>query len=264
MLTTETILFFSFGYIGLLFAIAYIGDRHAQIGQSLVSNPYIYALSLAVYCTAWTFYGSVGFAQTQGFLFLTIYLGVTLTFALSPLLLRPILRLTQEYQLTSLADLFAFRYRSQLAGILVTLFMLVGTLPYIALQIRAVTDSLQVVSQSATPRSLALIFCTTLVIFAILFGARHSTSREKHRGLVAAIAFESLIKLLALLAIGVTTLVSVFGGFDGLNEWLALHPQAIEKLYQPVREGPWATLLLLAFVATGAAALQLRDAERKA
>jgi Na+/proline symporter/signal transduction histidine kinase len=237
-----------FSYLVLLFLIAYAADS-GKLPEKLLRHPLIYVFSLGVYATSWTYYGSVGFAQTQGYLFLTIYLGVTLAFALSPLLLRPILRLTQEYQLTSLADLFAFRYRSQLAGILVTLFMLVGTLPYIALQIRAVTDSLQVVSQSVTPRSLAFIFCTTLVVFAILFGARHSTSREKHRGLVAAIAFESVIKLLAMMAIGITTLISVFGGFEGLNEWLRLHPEAIEKLYQPVREGPWGTLLLLAFAA---------------
>ncbi len=237
-----------FVYLMLLFLIAFAADS-GRLPQKLLRHPMVYVFSLGVYATSWTYYGSVGFAETQGYLFLTIYLGLTLAFALSPLLLQPILRLTQEYQLTSLADLFAFRYRSQLAGILVTLFMLLGTLPYIALQIRAVTDSLQVVSQSEAPRSLALIFCVTLILFAILFGARHSTSREKHRGLVAAIAFESAVKLLALLTIGITALVAVFGGFEGLDQWLTVHPQAVEKLYQPVREGPWATLLLLAFAA---------------
>jgi signal transduction histidine kinase/Na+/proline symporter len=235
-------------YLLLLFLIAFAADS-GRLPEKLLRHPMVYVFSLGVYATSWTYYGSVGFAETQGYLFLTIYLGVTLAFALSPLLLQPILRLTQEYQLTSLADLFAFRYRSQLAGILVTLFMLLGTLPYIALQIRAVTDSLQVASQSEAPRSLALIFCITLILFAILFGARHSTSREKHRGLVAAIAFESAVKLLALLTIGVTALVAVFGGFEGLDHWLKIHPQAVEKLYQPVREGPWTTLLLLAFAA---------------
>jgi Na+/proline symporter/nitrogen-specific signal transduction histidine kinase len=237
-----------FAYLVLLFLIAFVADS-GRLPERLIRHPVVYVFSLGVYATSWTYYGSVGFAQTQGYLFLTIYLGVTLAFALSPLLLQPILRLTQEYQLTSLADLFAFRYRSQLAGILVTLFMLLGTLPYIALQIRAVTDSMQVVSQSEAPRSLALIFCITLIVFAILFGARHSTSREKHRGLVAAIAFESAVKLLALLSIGVTALISVFGGLEGLDLWLSRHPEAIEKLYQPVREGPWTTLLLLAFAA---------------
>ncbi|MCG8080634.1 MAG: ATP-binding protein, partial [Candidatus Thiodiazotropha taylori] len=235
-------------YLAILFLIAFAADS-GRIPERFIRHPSIYVLSLGVYATSWTYYGSVSFAETQGYLFLTIYLGVTLAFAFTPILFQPILRLTREYQLTSLADLFAFRYRSQLAGILVTLFMLLGTLPYIALQIRAVTDSLQVASQTVAPRILALIFCSTLVLFAILFGARHSTSREKHRGLVLAIAFESMVKLVAMLVIGATALFGVFGGFGGLEQWLADHPEALEKLYAPVREGPWATLILLAFAA---------------
>ncbi|MES9863876.1 MAG: ATP-binding protein [Candidatus Thiodiazotropha sp. LLP2] len=238
----------SFIYLAILFLIAFAADS-GRIPERFIRHPSIYVLSLGVYATSWTYYGSVSFAQTQGYLFLTIYLGVTLAFALTPILFQPILRLTREYQLTSLADLFAFRYRSQLAGILVTLFMLLGTLPYIALQIKAVTDSLQVASQTVAPRILAFIFCATLVVFAILFGARHSTSREKHRGLVLAIAFESMVKLVAMLVIGLTALFGVFGGFGGLEQWLAEHPEALEKLYAPVREGPWATLILLAFAA---------------
>jgi Na+/proline symporter/signal transduction histidine kinase len=238
----------SFLYLALLFLIAFAADS-GRIPEQIIRHPSIYVLSLGVYATSWTYYGSVGFAQNQGYLFLTIYLGLTLAFALTPILFQPILRLTREYQLTSLADLFAFRYRSQLAGILVTLFMLVGTLPYIALQIRAVTDSLQVASQTVAPRILAFIFCATLVVFAILFGARHSTSREKHRGLVVAIAFESMVKLVALLVIGVSALFGIFGGFGGLAQWLAENPEALERLYAPVREGPWATLILLAFAA---------------
>ncbi|MGD8308593.1 MAG: ATP-binding protein, partial [Chromatiales bacterium] len=198
---------------------------------------------------SWSYYGSVGFARSEGFQFLTIYLGVTIAFLMSPVLLRPLLRLTREYQLTSLADLFAFRYRSQTAGVLVTLFMLVGSLPYIALQIRAVTESLRVLTQEATPQALALGFCAILILFAILFGARHISPREKHRGLVVAIAFESLVKLVALLSVG---LLAVFGVFDGpvdLGRWLSENPEAVDALYRPVQEGPWGTLLFLAFAA---------------
>ena len=236
------------GYLLLLFLIAYAADR-GHIAERYLRHPITYVLSLGVYATSWTYYGSVGFAQSQGYLFLTIYLGVTIAFALTPLLFEPILRLTREYQLSSLADLFSFRYRSQSAGILVTLFMLVGTLPYIALQIRAVSESLQVLSQKTAPQSIALGFCITLILFAILFGARHISPREKHRGLVAAIAFESFIKLLALAAIGLFALFGIFSGPAGLNQWLADHPEAVSNLYQPLREGPWATLLLLAFAA---------------
>lgn len=237
------------GYLLLLFLIAYAAER-GWLPAKLARHPLTYTLSLGVYATSWSFYGSVGFAQAQGYNFLTIYLGVTLAFLLTPLLLEPILRLTREYQLASLADLFAFRYQSQLAGVLVTLFMLTGILPYLALQVRAVTESLQVLTQDTTPQLfLALGFCITLILFAVLFGARHSSAREKHEGLVVAIAFESLIKLLALLVVGLFAVYGVFGGFGAMESWLAAHPEALDKLYQPVREGPWPALLLLAFAA---------------
>ncbi|MBU0501520.1 MAG: PAS domain-containing protein [Gammaproteobacteria bacterium] len=235
-------------YLLLLFLLAYVADR-GLIPDRWIRHPLTYTLSLGVYATSWSYYGSVGFAETNGFQFLTVYLGVTLAFTLSPVLLRPILRLTQEYQLSSLADLFAFRYRSQAAGILVTLFMLVGTLPYIALQIRAVTESLQVLTHEVPPQTLAMGFCITLTLFAILFGARHTSPREKHRGLVVAIAFESLVKLLALLLVGAFALFGVFQGPGHLSEWLQQNPEAVRALYRPMQEGPWFSLLFLSFAA---------------
>jgi Na+/proline symporter/signal transduction histidine kinase len=235
-------------YLLLLFFIAYATEQ-GWISRRIVRHPLTYTLSLGVYATSWTFYGSVGFAKTQGFNFLTIYVGVTLAFALSPLLLAPILRVARDYQLTSLADVFAFRYRSQLAGVLVTLFMLCGAFPYIALQILAVTESLQILTRQATPQVLALGFCVTLTAFAILFGARHISPREKHEGLVVAIAFESLVKLSALCAVGLFAVYGYFGGFSGMNGWLDAHPEALEALYAPVHDAPWTTFLLLAFCA---------------
>ncbi|AHK78899.1 histidine kinase [Ectothiorhodospira haloalkaliphila] len=235
-------------YLALLFFIAHATER-GWLPSALVRHPMVYVLSLGVYATTWTYYGSVGFAQSEGYNYLTIYLGVTLAFMLAPLLLAPILRLVRDYQLTSLADLFAFRYRSQWTGLLVTLFMLAGILPYIALQIKAVTDSVSVLTQEAPPHLLALGFCATLGLFAILFGARHITPREKHEGLVVAIAFESAVKLVALLMVGAFALFGIFGGWSGLNTWLMEHPEALEALYEPVSEGPWFTLMLLAFAA---------------
>jgi Na+/proline symporter/signal transduction histidine kinase len=235
-------------YLVVLFLVAYATES-GLIPERWVGHPITYTLSLGVYATSWSYYGSVGFAASSGYQFLTIYLGVTIAFLLSPVLLSPILRLTRDYQLTSLADLFAFRYRSQTAGIVVTIFMLVGALPYIALQIRAVTESLRVLTDEAPPHILAMGFCVTLTLFAILFGARHITAREKHRGLVVAIAFESLVKLIALLFIGGFALMGIFSGPGSVMQWLAEHPQAIEALYEPVKEGPWYSLLFLAFAA---------------
>lgn len=238
----------AFSYMLLLFIIAYATDQ-GWISERITKHPLTFSLSLGVYATTWTYYGSVGFAEVQGYNFLTIYIGVTFAFILAPLVLMPILRLTQEYQLTSLADLLSFRYRSQLAGMVVTLFMLVGVLPYLALQIRAVTESIFILTEEASPDLLALGFCVSLTVFAILFGARHVTPREKHQGLVVAIAFESAIKLLALLLVGMAALVGVWGGLDGLTAWLEANPEALTALYRPVKEGPWNTLLLLSFAA---------------
>ena len=235
-------------YLALLFFVAHATDNR-WLPDSLARHPLVHALALGVYATSWSFYGSVGFAQSQGYNFLTIYLGVTLAFVLTPILLSPLLQLVREHQLTSIADLFAFRYPSPWTGTLVTLFMLVGVLPYIALQIKAVAESVAIITQEAPPHLLALGFCATLSLFAILFGARHVTPREKHEGLVVAIAFESVIKLIALLAVGALALFGVFGGFGGLSEWLERNPQAVEALYAPVRDGPWFTFILLAFTA---------------
>ena len=236
------------GYLSLLFIIAWVVDNTLWFGR-LAHHPLTYSLSLGVYATSWSFYGSVGFAERQGYAFLTIYLGVTLAYLLSPILFSPILKLCKEHQLTSLADLFAFRYQSQSVGIVVTLFLLLGTLPYIALQIHAVTESMQVLTQEITPTTIGLGFCITLIVFAILFGARHSSAREKHEGLVVAIAFESIIKLFALLAVGLFALFGVFGGFSDLQQWLLEHPEKQQELMQPVLDGSWNSLIFLSFTA---------------
>ena len=235
-------------YLGILFLIALATDRH-WIPASVARHPLVYTLSLGVYATSWSFYGSVGFAEQEGFNFLTIYLGTTLAFVASPILLRPILKLTETYRLASLADLFAFRYNSQAAGILVTLFILTGTLPYMSLQIQAVTNTLQIMTHDSEHAFIAFGFCSTIALFSMLFGARHISLREKHRGMVVAIAFESLVKLIALLTVGLFAVFGIFGGFGELNQFLLLHPEAKNALFQPIQEGPWATLMLLSFAA---------------
>ena len=235
-------------YLGLLFVIATATDR-GWIPESVASHPMVYTLSIGVYATSWSFYGSVGFAEKQGFNFLAIYLGATLAFVASPILLRPILKITETYRLASLADLFAFRYHSQLAGVLVTLLVLAGTLPYMSLQIQAVTNTLQIMTSETEQHLIALMFCITVGLFSILFGTRHISLREKHRGLVVAIAFESLVKLVTLLAVGLFAIFGIFGGFGEMSHFLEQHPEARQALFAPVREGPWATLMMLSFAA---------------
>lgn len=235
-------------YLSVLFLIAHASER-GWIPAKIVRHPSVYVLSLGVYATSWSYYGSVGFAERSGLAFITIYLGVTLAFALTPILLMPLLRLTRRHQLTSIADLFAFRFNSQFAGVLVTLMILTGSLPYLALQIRAVAESTQVLSDQSPPHTIAIVFCVMVTVFAIIFGARHVTPREKHSGLVAAIAFESLVKIGALVLIAVVAVKLAFGGLEGLDSWLAANPEKLTNYYSSVSGDSWTGLLFLAFAA---------------
>src|SRR5919205_3020701 len=142
MLQAWVIVLGSLAYVGLLFAIAYYGDKRADAGRSIIANPYIYALSLAVYCTTWTFYGSVGRAASSGIGFLPVYLGPTLMMALWWYVMRKIIRISKTYRITSIADFIASRYgKSQALGGLVTVIAVVGVVPYISLQLKAISGS---------------------------------------------------------------------------------------------------------------------------
>jgi Na+/proline symporter/signal transduction histidine kinase len=236
----------SASYLLFLFAVAWCADR-GLIAQRILRHPLTYTLSLGVYASAWAFYGTVDLAYKYGYGFLACYLGVTGAFLLAPVLLQPILRITRTYQLSSLADLFAFRFRSTWAGTLTTLFMLIGVLPLLALQIQAVTDSIAIVTGNPVHKGVALIFCALYILTTILFGARHRASRDKHQGLVLAIAAESVIKLLAIGSIGLYALYGVFDGPRELEQWLQLNQSARSSLHTPLQEGPWRTLLLVFF-----------------
>lgn len=233
-------------YLLALFGIAWLRERDL-IPRRIIAHPLTYTLSLGVYASAWAFYGSVDMAYRYGFGFLAIYLGLSGAFLLAPVLLYPILRITRTYQLSSLADLFAFRFRSTWAGALTTLFMLLGVLPLLALQMQAIADSISILTRETVHERVALSYCALIILFTILFGARHIASREKHEGLVFAIAFESVVKLLALAGIGLYLFFQVFGGAQGLEQWLAHNQSAIAALHTPLQEGPWRTLLLVFF-----------------
>lgn len=234
------------GYLAILFGMAWIAER-GFVSKRLLRHPLTYVLSLGVYASAWAFYGSIGLAYEFGYGFLSYYLGVSGAFLLTPVLLAPVLRIVKAYQLGSIADLFTFRYRSQWAGTLTTLFMVLGMLSLLALQIKAVITSIQILSPGETERVLGFIFCGIMVIFAILFGARERTRIERYEGLVFAIAFESLVKLVLFLAIGAYALFSVFGGFDGLDLWLEETAPRISALERHMGENTWRALLLVFF-----------------
>ena len=228
MLHGSVIVLVSFAYLGVLFGIAYYADKRADAGRSIIDNPYIYALSLAVYATAWTFYGSVGRAASDGIGFLPIYLGPTLMIALWWLVMRKIIRISKGNRITSLADFIASRYgKSALLGGLVTVIAVVGILPYISLQLKAIATSYAILLQypeiataaatGVAPLAADTAFWVALILaaFTILFGTRNLDAAEHHEGMVAAIAFESLVKLVAFLAVGIFV---TYGMFDGLGD----------------------------------------------
>jgi Na+/proline symporter len=236
----------SCAYLLMLFGVAWVSEK-GLIPRWVIRHPLTYTLSLGVYASAWAFYGTVGLAYQYGFGFLASYLGVTGAFLLAPVLLYPILRITRTYQLSSLADLFAFRFRSTWAGVLTTLFMLVGLLPLLALQIQAVADSIGILTREPVQERVAMAYCGLIILFTILFGARHIATREKHEGLVFAIAFESVVKLTAISIIGLYALYGVFDGPQDLQSWLVQNQASLTSLHTPLQEGPWRTLLLVFF-----------------
>ncbi len=216
-------------YLSLLFGIAYITER-GWIPQRIVWHPVVYVLSLGVFASIWAYYGVVGSAQREGYGYLANSIGISLAFMLSPLLLRPLLELTRTYQLSSLADLLAFRYRSPWVGTVTTLVILVGVTPLIALQIRAVADTADLLSPAASHGSIAVGFCVLITLFAILFGTSRRPGRTQHDGLMMAIAFESLIKLFAFLVVGGFAIFGGFGGFEEMQDWLVTQPELLGSL----------------------------------
>ena len=236
----------SAAYLLVLFGVAWVSE-HGLIPRWIIRHPLTYTLSLGVYASAWAFYGTVGLAYQYGYGFLASYLGVSGAFLLAPVLLYPILRITRTYQLSSLADLFAFRFRSTWAGGLTTVFMLIGVLPLLALQFQAVADSIGILTREPVKERVALAYCGLIILFTILFGARHIATREKHEGLVFAIAFESVVKLTAIGIIGIYALYGVFDGPQDLERWLVQNQAALASLHTPLQEGPWRTLLLVFF-----------------
>ena len=225
MLQGWVIVMVSFAYIGFLFAIAFYADKRADQGRSLISTPYIYALSLGVYATAWTFYGSVGRAVTDGVGFLPIYLGPTLMMILWWFVVRKMIRISKINRITSLADFVASRYgKSALLGGLVTVIAVVGILPYISLQLKAISTSFQILLQypeivmpqrigtAGILNDTAFYIAIFLALFTIAFGTRQLDVAERHEGMVAAIAFESLVKLVAFMAVGIYVTFIMFDG----------------------------------------------------
>jgi phosphoserine phosphatase RsbU/P len=222
------------GYLLFLFAIAYFGDRRRAQGRSIIANPYIYTLSLGVYATSWTFFGSVGRAATWGMSFLAIYLGPTIMAFFFWFLLRKLLRICKENNVTTLADFLALRYgKGPVIGALATIGMLLALVPYNGLQLKSVSETFLILTRAdaGVPYAAPIYLDTGLYValimaaFSILFGARHLDPSERHEGMVAAMAFESLAKLAIFLVIGILVTFALFHGWGEIWSRVCQEPQ---------------------------------------
>jgi Na+/proline symporter/archaellum biogenesis ATPase FlaH len=243
-------------YLLLLFGIAHYAQKQRLRGRSIVCNPYVYALSLCVYVTAWTFYGSIGRAASSGLEFLTIYLGPSLAMLVGWVLIRKMIRISKEFRLTSISDFISFRYgRSYAVGAIVSVAALMMITPYVALQLLAISTSLQIFGVRPSIMGMELerrvIVALILGVFAVIFGARELDPMERHEGLIAVVAFESLVKLVSFIAAGIYVTYVIFGGygaiFQGLSQMIAANPDYSRLL--EIDYAQWFTLTLISFFA---------------
>ncbi|WEX12011.1 PAS domain-containing hybrid sensor histidine kinase/response regulator [Chelativorans sp. AA-79] len=243
------------GYVTFLFVIASLGDRRAAAGRASGTRPLIYALSLAIYCTSWTFFGSVGLATERAFEFLTIYIGPVLVFVFANRLLGRIIKLAKREKITSVADFLAARYGKSFAiASVAALIATCGTIPYIALQLKAISASVSLMVEhydGAMPTmeffigDISLLIAMLLALFAVLFGTRHADATEHQNGLVLAVAVESVIKLAAFLAVGVAVTFFLFGGAGELVRKITTEPRVTEAFAHPTSLATWVVMTTL-------------------
>jgi Na+/proline symporter/signal transduction histidine kinase/CheY-like chemotaxis protein len=254
MLTPWTVIAVALAYVGVLFAIASYGDRSARRGP----RPLIYALSLAVYCTSWAYFGSVGIAASSGYDFLPIYIGPILMLTVGWPVVRAIVDISKRQNITSIADFISARYgKNQLLGALVAVIAVIGVVPYIALQLRAVSFSLTALLSPENGEAgggsaggdLVLVVAVAMAVFAALFGTRHADATEHQRGLILAIAVQSAIKLVAFVAVGIFATFWLMGGIGPLLERVAAAPAIADVFGGGLEGGRWVTMTLLAMCA---------------
>lgn len=249
-----------FFYLAILFAVAYYAEYRLKKGKSIINNAYVYSLSLAVYCTAWTYYGSVGRAASNGVEFLAIYLGPTIVAVLFWPFLRKMVRICKTQRINSIADFISTRYGKNFSiAVVVTILCVIGVVPYIALQLKAISTSFSLltnqsaagVQQPGSWTDSTFFITIILTIFIILFGTRSVDATEKHEGMVAAIAFESIIKLAAFLAAGIFVCYGIFNGFDDIFSRAANDPKLKElfTLSKANSYSSWWGLLVLSMLA---------------
>jgi PAS domain S-box-containing protein len=247
-------------YMIILFWVAFSAEKKTAAAVRLSRSPLVYALSLAVYCTSWTYYGSVGKAANSGLSFLSIYLGPTITISLWWILLRRMVRIKDRYRITSIADFISARYgKSQLLAAVVTLIAIIGNMPYIALQFKAIKNTFPLIATVDTATGTWIIghfgriIVAAMVFFTILFGARKLDPTERHQGMITAVALESVVKLIAFLACGIyVTYFLADGPSEIFSAAYRNHPAADAVLKigeEDTAYVTWTTLIILSMSA---------------
>jgi Na+/proline symporter/signal transduction histidine kinase len=206
-------------YVSILFYVAHWAEKKSH--SRWTNNPYIYSFSLAVYCTAWTYYGSIGVAANSGLSYLPIYLGPVMIIPAWMVILRKIIRISRVNKISSIADFISLRYgNSRFLGALVTLICVFGILPYISLQLKSISETFHVVTKKHSDSNLfsdtTTYVCIAIALFASYYGTRYVDASEKRRGIVTAVAIESILKLVFFLIIGIYVTYFVFDGFDDI------------------------------------------------
>src|SRR6201994_1287663 len=245
----------AFGYIGFLFFVASYGDRLSLLKRGRASL-YIYPLSLAIYCTSWTFFGSVGFATRTSTDFLAIYVGPIVMIGLCTPLLRRVIHLAKAQNITSVADFIGARYgKSQAVAATVALIAIIGSVPYIALQLKAMASSLETIlsedqafSKIPIIRDIALMVTLAMAVFAVLFGTRQADATEHQHGLMVAVATESIVKLVAFLAVGAFVTFWMFDPQELIHRAMKT-PEAVRAIEYSPTIGNFLCMVVLSFCA---------------
>jgi Na+/proline symporter/nitrogen-specific signal transduction histidine kinase len=250
MMTFETtsLLLVAGAYLLLFYGVAWLTER-GRIPQRLLNHPAVYVLSLSLIVNSWAFYTVYISAADRGYGYNSYYIGYAAAFLFAPILLKPVLQITRTYHLSSLPDVFAFRFRSQWAGILSSIIILICIFPLIALQIYNVAETTRILAPAADTKLLAFLYCCIVAFFTLRFGTRDVTGRERNDSIVMALAFEAVVKIVLLTLAGGFAIFGVFGGVEELQAWLDTAPLHDTRLNQPYLQNSQNLLVLLFFTA---------------
>lgn len=235
-------------YLLLVYAVAMATEK-GLVPKRLLNHPAVYVLSLAIIVNTWAFFTAFISAAQRGYGYNAYYIGYAAAFLLAPILMRPVLQITKTYHLGSLPDLFAFRFRSQWAGILSSLTILVCIFPLLALQIYSIAASTAFLAPEANPHVVALAYCVIITVFTLRFGTRDVAGRERNNSILAILAFEAVFKIVVLSLAGAFAVWGVFGGLDELQAWLISQPQRVTRLNISFLQNSQNLLVLLFFSA---------------